>query len=98
MTMIHYTGRVEENGSLTIPKEALDELAVRPGDELDVSVHLHLPAAGEMSDGEESSPKTLADLFAGAIGGFKSGRGEERLSENSGEKFTDYLVQKHKAG
>lgn len=98
MTTIRFTGKVDENGSLTIPKETLDELAARPGDEIDVSVHPHLPAEGEATDEEASQPNSLADLFAGYIGGFRSGRGEERLSENSGEKFTDYLVQKHKEG
>jgi hypothetical protein len=42
-------------------------------------------------------PQTLADLFSGRTGGIGSG-GAERLSENGGEQFTDYLEAKRKAG
>jgi len=45
MATLHYTGRVEENGSLTIPKETIDDLGVRPGDALDVALH-PLPHGG----------------------------------------------------
>ena len=41
--------------------------------------------------------KTLADALNGLIGSVHSG-GKERLSENCGEKFTDYLVQKRREG
>ena len=41
--------------------------------------------------------KTLADLFAGRVGRIQSG-GTERLSEACGEKFTDYVEAKRKAG
>jgi bifunctional DNA-binding transcriptional regulator/antitoxin component of YhaV-PrlF toxin-antitoxin module len=95
---IHYTGKVDKNGSLTIPKDALAELTVRPGDELEVSVRPRRPAEGETLAAEPGEPQSLADLFAGCIGGFKSGRGDERLSEESGEKFTEHLVQKRKEG
>ena len=99
MITVRYTGKVDENGSLTIPKDALNELAVQPGDELDVSVRPHLRAESEPADGATAGePKSLADLFAGYIGGFQSGRTAERLSENSGEKFTDHLIQKRKDG
>ena len=40
---------------------------------------------------------TLADLFAGRVGRIQSG-GTERLSETCGEKFTDYIEAKRKAG
>jgi bifunctional DNA-binding transcriptional regulator/antitoxin component of YhaV-PrlF toxin-antitoxin module len=99
MRTIHYTGKVDENGSLTIPRDALDGLAVQPGDELDVSVRPYLRTESEPPEERAAGePKSLADLFAGYIGGFKSGRTEERLSENRGEKFTDYLIQKRKEG
>ncbi len=42
-------------------------------------------------------PKTLADLFAGRVGRIRSG-GTERLSEACGERFTDYLEAKRRAG
>ncbi len=45
----------------------------------------------------EAEPKNLAEMLAGRVGLFHSG-GESRLSENCGEKFTDYLVEKRKAG
>jgi hypothetical protein len=43
-------------------------------------------------------PKTLRERMSGAIGGIRSGKREERLSENCGEKFTDYLEQKRRKG
>ncbi len=45
----------------------------------------------------EEGPKTLADLFAGRVGRIQSGA-KERLSEACGEKFTDYLEAKRRAG
>jgi hypothetical protein len=45
----------------------------------------------------EGGPKTLADLFAGRVGRIRSG-GREQLSEACGEKFTDYVEAKRKAG
>lgn len=41
--------------------------------------------------------ETLYDQLKNHIGRVHSG-GKERLSENCGEKFTDYLVEKHKKG
>ena len=55
----------------------------------------HLPEHAEPAP--TNGAKTLADLFAGHIGGFSSGS-EEPLSENCGEKFTDYLQQKRREG
>ncbi len=43
------------------------------------------------------NPHTLADLFVGRTGGIHSG-GAERLSERTGAKFTDYVVQKRQEG
>jgi hypothetical protein len=45
-----------------------------------------------------AQPKTLRERMSGLIGGIRSGRGHERLSENCGEKFTDYLEQKKREG
>lgn len=44
-----------------------------------------------------TGPATLADLFAGRGGHIRSG-GRQRLSEECGEKFTDYLEEKRRAG
>lgn len=41
--------------------------------------------------------RTLADRFAGRLGVIDSG-GDGRLSENTGERFTDYLEEKQRAG
>lgn len=41
--------------------------------------------------------RSLADLFAGHIGLIDSG-GEESLSEDGGEKLTDHLEAKRRAG
>jgi hypothetical protein len=47
--------------------------------------------------GGEGEPKTLAQMFAGRIGRIHSG-GTERLSEDCGERFTDYLEDKRREG
>ena len=60
----------------------------------------HLPPATETietHDEPAGAPKTLAELFAGRVGRIRSG-GTERLSEACGEKFTDYVEAKRKAG
>ena len=49
------------------------------------------------AEAPDSPKKTLRQRFAGLIGGFHSGSAEP-LSENSGEKFTDYLEQKRREG
>jgi hypothetical protein len=54
-----------------------------------------LPAAEEGPSAPP--PTTLADLFAGRVGRIRSG-GKERLSENCGEKFTEYLKRKQAEG
>lgn len=45
---------------------------------------------------DQEQPKTLAD-FLGSYIGAVNGSGEN-ISENCGEKFTDYLIEKHKQG
>lgn len=60
----------------------------------------HLPQAPETAgthEEPERDPKTLAALFAGRVGRIRSG-GTERLSEACGEKFTDYVEAKRRAG
>lgn len=41
--------------------------------------------------------RTMADRFAGRLG-VVAGGGDGRLSENTGETFTDYLEEKRRAG
>ena len=63
-------------------------------------VAAHLPPTIEppgTHDEPAGAPKTLADLFVGRVGRIQSG-GTERLSEACGEKFTDYVEAKRKAG
>jgi|SRR6266508_3788533 len=63
-----------------------------------IAAHLpHAPETAGTSDEPEGEPKTLAVLFAGRVGRIRSG-GTERLSEACGEKFTDYVEAKRKAG
>ena len=46
------------------------------------------------TSGEISAQPEIPEAFAGLIGGFHFG--DANLSENTGEKFTDLLVRKHK--
>jgi hypothetical protein len=60
----------------------------------------HLPKAKDiehLQEAVEQGPGTLAELFAGRVGRIQSG-GKERLSEECGEKFTDYLEAKRRVG
>ena len=60
----------------------------------------HLPPARETAGAHNEAaraPQTLAELFAGRVGRIGSG-GTERLSEACGEKFTDYVEAKRRAG
>jgi len=38
MTAMHYRAKVEENGTLSLPKEAQAELGLQPGDEVKISL------------------------------------------------------------
>ena len=63
-----------------------------------IAAHLSPPQApSNESLDQEHDPKTLADLFAGRVGRIGSGS-KERLSEECGAAFTDYLEEKRKAG
>jgi hypothetical protein len=74
---------------------ALDEAAKADGTTPIGWIASHLPKA----DNHEPDPglRTLADLFRGRVGRIRSG-GRERLSEDCGQKFADYLEQKRKEG
>lgn len=60
----------------------------------------HLSSPPQTTPGEDpdqaQSPKTLADLFTGRVGRIQSG-GKERLSEECGATFADYLEEKKRA-
>ena len=63
-----------------------------------IAAHLpHAPETGGTHDEPAGAPQTLAELFAGRLGRIRSG-GTERLSEACGEKFTDYVEAKRRAG
>ncbi len=77
-------------------KEVADASGLTPLD----WIATHLRQAQEKKDAKAEqgiSPKTLADLFVGRVGRIQSG-GKERLSEECGEKLTDYLEEKRSAG
>lgn len=61
-----------------------------------ITAHLSTTAPAVPRGEVSTPPQTLADLFAGRTGGI--GSGAERLSENGGAKFADYLQDKRKAG
>lgn len=77
-------------------KEAADASGLTPV--AWIAAHLpHAQNATEIQTEQASSPKMLADLFAGRVGHIRSG-GKEHWSEECGAKFTDYLEEKRKAG
>ncbi len=55
----------------------------------------HLPK--ETDEQGANGAQTLGDLLRGRVGRINSG-GKERLSEDCGKKFTDYLEQKKAEG
>jgi hypothetical protein len=76
--------------------EAADASGLTPTDWIAV----HLVEARRKQDMEgkrRSHARTLADLFKGRVGRIRSG-GKERLSEECGAKFTDYLEEKRRSG
>jgi len=91
MAAVHYTARVQENGSLDIPKEKQQELGIQPGDAVQVVLFTDESSAAELPPFAEG--ESLAD-FLGEFIGCIEGSGANN-SENTGEKFTEYLVQKH---
>ena len=75
--------------------DALHQAAAASGTTPVGWIAAHLPPAADKSTQKEA--KSLADLLAGHIGTVHSG-GKEALSQNCGERFTDYLVQKRREG
>ncbi|HEX2077434.1 MAG TPA: hypothetical protein VHG08_06980 [Longimicrobium sp.] len=83
---------------------AIQDAAAREGIPMNVWVMANLPLNRSECDSTEAPPasggkpaRTMADLFAGRVGLAASG-GDGRLSENTGEKFTDILVKKRRQG
>lgn len=56
----------------------------------------YLLAVANAESEEEASEGSAADLFAGRIGRIKGST--EAYSQNCGQRFTEYVVEKHKAG
>ena len=75
--------------------DALEQAASASGTTPVGWIAAHLPAPVPPAAG--NGAKSLADLLAGHIGRIHSG-GRETLSENCGERFTDYLEQKRREG
>jgi hypothetical protein len=77
-------------------REAAEASGMTPADW--IAAHLPSPDASA-ENGHEGQPaaRTLADEFAGRIGVIGSG-GQERLSENTGEKFADHLEARRQSG
>jgi hypothetical protein len=75
--------------------DALQEAAIAGGTTPEGWIAAHLPASRVPS--QTGDAKSLADLFRGKIGRIKSS-GKEALSENCGERFTDYLEEKRRKG
>lgn len=56
MTIVHYTARVQENGSLTLSKEAQEALNLQPGDEIQIQ------AEGEAIEQEREELRQALDV------------------------------------
>lgn len=94
MATANYTARVKENGSLDIPQETQEKLGIKPGDSLHVLLCTEEPNAPDLPSVIEG--ESLAD-FLGDFIGCVEGSGANN-SDNTGEKFTEYLVKKHGEG
>lgn len=85
--------------SLELPDplfDALERAAITSGTTPAGWIAARLPS--EESPKENGArPQSLADAMAEHIGTVHSG-GKEALSQNCGERFTDYLVQKRREG
>lgn len=77
--------------------DALQQAATASGTTPVGWIAAHLPPAIAAADNSGARPKTLADMFAGRIGGISSG-GKEAFSQKCGERFTEYVLQKRREG
>ncbi|HEX6037354.1 hypothetical protein [Longimicrobium sp.] len=96
------------NGNGKLPEPALLDAEGKPAKTMYdlLKDHIGVVNSGGAELGEnppcQSSPeprptRTMADLLAGRVGVFES-KGDGRLSQNTGEQFTDYLEAKRRAG
>ena len=92
--------------TITLPpelKQAIEEQAQRQGTTPELLVldglrGLFMPASTPASPGEGL---TMADFFTGYVGGLHSSEfvpGGAQLSEDTGRKFTELLLKKHREG
>ena len=85
--------------TLELPDELytrIETVAAKNGNTPIEWLNRNVPEANGASPQPEVK-KTLRERLHGIIGSVSSG-GQERLSENTGEKFTDYLEQKRREG
>jgi hypothetical protein len=92
MASIRYIARVEDDGSLTLPHGALEELGAKPGDELEIALQPLPPLESGSDNGHSDESKPLADLFKDRVGRLHFDPAD--LSVNTGERFADLLVEK----
>ena len=76
------------DGLLPLPREVRDSLGLRPGDRVDV----RLRGDGVVELAPEQEPPRPYEAIADLIGCVKGGPPD--LSENTGEKFRELLMQK----
>jgi voltage-gated potassium channel Kch len=62
----------------------------------DYAQHLLDLAAGEDPTPDPAPQRTLAEMLQGRIGTVASGQGD--LSQNTGKRFTEMMVEKHRKG
>lgn len=83
---------------------AIARAAAAEGIPVDEWVVANLPLNGSRAVSVDAPPspeakpaRTMADLFAGRLGGFNSGTGQPS-SINIGDSFAEHLEEKHRAG
>ena len=83
---------------------AIERAAAAEGIPVDEWVVAHLPLNRSRAESVDAPPspeaksgRTMADRFAGRLGGFDSGTGHPS-SEDLGESFREYLQEKHRNG
>jgi bifunctional DNA-binding transcriptional regulator/antitoxin component of YhaV-PrlF toxin-antitoxin module len=93
MATVHYSARVQENGSLLIPADKQAELGIRTGDSVEVVLQTAEPDTELLPVNEGESLVDYLGDFIGCVAG--SGANN---SDDSGLKFAEDLVEKHRLG
>lgn len=65
MVAITFELKMGENGTLTIPVEAVEQLGIHPGDEVRVRVEAAEPRRRALEQEQESLQAKIDDFFAG---------------------------------